>query len=119
MRKCIGLVLVGALFAFGAGCSDEGGSGGSGGTAGTGGTGGSQELCSTPGETVTLPGEIAESVMLTADCTYRIAQTVFVTGGTMTVEEGTRVIDKFPGRRANLLGQPWDRLGRSQAVEPR
>ncbi len=95
MRKIIGLVLAGALFAFGVGCSDDGGtagSGGTGGSAGMGGTGGSEGLCSTPGETVTLPTEITESVTLASDCTYRVAQTVFVTAGTMSIEEGTTLI---------------------------
>ncbi|MGB8332613.1 MAG: hypothetical protein WCE62_20990, partial [Polyangiales bacterium] len=85
MTKYVGLTLVGVMLAIGAGCGDD-----SSGTGGTGGGGGG--LCATAGETVTLPTDISEDLTLTSDCTYRIAQTVFVTGGTLTIEEGTRLI---------------------------
>jgi hypothetical protein len=85
MSKYIGLVLLGASFALGAGCGSDGGTGG------TGGTGGGVR-CATPGDTVTLPTEIGQDVTLTSDCTYRVAQTVYVTGGTLTIEAGTKII---------------------------
>jgi hypothetical protein len=84
------MVLVGAIFAFGTGCAEEDGTGGAGGTGGTG--GGSGALCETPGGTVTLPTQIGQDVTLTSDCTYRVAQSVFVTGGTLTIDAGTKII---------------------------
>jgi len=98
MRKHAGLVLfgaLGALFAFAPGCDSDGGggNGGSGGTAGTGGTGGTGgPLCVTPGSTVTLPSEISSDATLTSDCTYRLTDKTYVTGGTTTIEPGTRII---------------------------
>jgi hypothetical protein len=105
MRKFVGLIVLSAVLAFGAGCGDDGSTGGTGGSGGTGGTGGSggtggtggtggggDSLCTTAGQTVSLPGEISENVLLTNDCTYRVAQPVYVTGGTLTIEEGTRII---------------------------
>jgi len=91
MKKYIGLALMGAMVALGAGCgSTDSGPGGSGGSGGTG--GGSGSLCGTAGDTVTLPTEIGGDVTLTADCTYRVSQTVYVTGGTTTIEAGTTLI---------------------------
>ncbi len=98
MSKHAGLILVGALgalFAFAPGCDSDGGggNGGSGGTAGTGGTGGTGgPLCVTPGSTVTLPSEISSDATLTSDCTYRLSDKTYVTGGTTTIEPGTRII---------------------------
>lgn len=109
MRKYLGLVLVGAMVAFGAGCSDDDGSGGSGGSgtggSGTGGTGGGGtggspgglDLCAENGGsgTIEFPQEITEDTVLTPDCDYLLTENVgstFVTNGAvLTVEPGVTV----------------------------
>lgn len=91
MRKYTELALLSAIVVLGAGCgSSDGGSGGSGGTGGS--RGGAGSLCATPGDTVTLPTEIDADLTLTSDCRYRVAQSVFVTAGTTTIEAGTTIL---------------------------
>lgn len=105
MKKYLALVLVGAMAAFGAGCSDDGGggggagtggtggSGGSGGTGNTGGGGGTTDFCANNGGTgeITLPEEIDGDAYLDSDCTYLLEQTTFVLSGTTTIEAGTTI----------------------------
>lgn len=97
MKKYLGIVIVGAMLAFGAGCDSESGSnGGSGGAAGTGGTagsGGGQDLCASNGGSgeITLPAELSEDTHLDSDCSYLLSQTTFVTAGTTTIEAGTEI----------------------------
>ena len=102
MNKYLGLVLVGAMTAFGAGCSDDGG-GGTGGTGGgTGGTGGggpncvSGDLCAQAGGggEITMPGEICGDTTMSSDCSYLLSQntgSTFVTSGVLTIAEGVTV----------------------------
>jgi len=93
MRKYLGLVLVGAMAAFGAGCSDSDNGGGSAGTGGSGG-GGGEDLCAMNGGSgeVTLPAEINGDTLLSADCTYLIVETTYVVSGTTTIEAGTEIL---------------------------
>ena len=106
MSKYLGFVLVGAMVAFGPGCSDDGGTGGTGGTGGgTGGTagdggnggGGEVDLCAENGGSgeITFPEEITQDTFLSADCEYLLSQGVgstFVTSGaTVRIEEGVTV----------------------------
>ena len=69
MRHYLGLILVGAMVAFGAGCSEDGGSGGSGGSGGTGGTGGgiSDVACSPESYTETDCEDLAPTGAI-VDC---------------------------------------------------
>ena len=109
MRKYIGIVLVGAMVAFGVSCSDSGsgggtgGSGGTGGTGGTGGSGGGGDLCQTPGEEVTLPEEIDGDTTLSADCTYLLNRLTYVISGTLTIEPGTEIFGQSGDEPAGLV----------------
>jgi hypothetical protein len=115
MRKYVGLILVGAMVAFGAGCSDSGG--GSGGSAGTGGTAGSGGGAGTGGsgggtgmqanpcqdaggsgevelEGVDVGGvwEIQEDTILESACTYFLTRETYVTNGAeLEIEAGTEI----------------------------
>ena len=113
MRKYLGLVLAGAMVAFGAGCGDSddgnGGSGGSGGgtggTAGDGGNGGNGGMQANPCQdaggsgTVELEGvevdgvlEIQEDTILEAGCTVILTRETYVTNGAeLEIEPGTEI----------------------------
>lgn len=108
MRKHIGMVIVGALCAFGAGCGDDsgtGGTGGSGGSGGSGGTGGggAVSLCETPGTEVTLPSEIDGDTLLSADCTYLIDKLTYVVSGTLSIDPGTEIFGLSGAEPAALI----------------
>jgi hypothetical protein len=119
MKKYLGIILVGAMVAFGAGCSDDssGGGAGSGGTAGSGGSGGSTggtggdpvsgiDLCATAGDggEVTLNStvltdvygttdEINEDTFMSADCVYFIPSSLilYVTDSTLAIAAGASI----------------------------
>ena len=93
MRKYIGITLVGAMVAFGAGCdsgSDGGGTAGSGGSGGSGGGGGG-------GGGVPCIIEITQEEITTdtawddPSCTYILTREVYVIGATLTVGAGVTV----------------------------
>ena len=114
MKKYLGIVLVGAMAAFGAGCGDSnGGSGGSGGGTGgtgtggtggdgTGGTGGGPasacapadgvDLCDGGSGAVALPTNITEDTCLSPDCDYLVTTLHFVEGSTLTIKPGVQVL---------------------------
>ena len=103
MKKYVGLVLVGAMVAFGAGCSDDGGGGGTGG--GTGGTGGGaggdsgaggggmvNNPCVTPGDNIVVDtDEINQDTFWPADCTYELNQLTYVVDANLEIEAGTTI----------------------------
>jgi len=109
MRKYLGLVLVGVIAFAGVACSSEDGGGGTGGTAGTGGTGGGgggDDLCANAGGSgeVTLPAEITEDTLLSADCSYLITQLTYVVSGTTTIEAGTQIFGSpNPGEPSGFI----------------
>jgi hypothetical protein len=109
MKKYLGIVLVGAIAAFGVGCTDEssdssgtGGNGtgatggdGTGGT-GTGGTGGVVDPgpCSDEDENAILITDeeiTADTTWDRADCDYVLTRIVYVVGATLTIEPGVTV----------------------------
>jgi len=100
MKNLIGIILVGAMVAFGAGCSDDGTSGGTGGTGGgTGGTGGGGggsvvDLCADAGgsgQVLITEEEITDDTLLTADCNYVLTQETYVVGATLSIDPGVTV----------------------------
>lgn len=110
MRKYLIVALVGAVSAFGMGCSDSSdtGTGGSGGTAGTGGsTGGSggtptafcdglgTDVCADNGGTGVVQitdEELSSDTCFSAECDYVLTTTTYVTGdSTLTIEAGVSV----------------------------
>jgi hypothetical protein len=84
MNKYLTLVLAIAMGGLAAGCGDS-----SGGNGGNGGSGGLVEL---GGDIVSLPAEIAVDTTLTADKIWLLEETVYVTGGTLTIEPGTLIV---------------------------
>ena len=105
MIKYIGLVLVGAMVAFGAGCGDDSnGTGGTGGTAGMGGTGGTGGggvvnpiECDSPDDPVDLEGSYTENRTMLSTCTYRLVTETFIESGTMFIQPGTTIIGNTEG----------------------
>jgi hypothetical protein len=111
MTKYLGFVLVGALLAFGAGCSSSDGGGGgtgggTGGTAGTGNSGGGGGLDPNPcqaaggsGEVEITVEEIRQDTTFEAACTYVLTRETYVIDATITIEAGTT----FLGERQSAL----------------
>jgi hypothetical protein len=105
MKKYLGIVLVGAIAAFGVGCtddsSDNGGTGGNG-TGNTGGDGGAQAnpcqdaggdgVVLIDGVTVEGVGEIQEDTIFEAGCTFILTREIYVTqGAELEIEAGTEI----------------------------
>ncbi|NNE20749.1 MAG: hypothetical protein HKN10_19945 [Myxococcales bacterium] len=89
MRKYLGIALVGAMVAFGAGCSDDDppatGTGGSGGSGGTGGGGPCGDVEITD-EEITV-----DTAWDDPTCTYILTREVYVVGATLTIGAGVTV----------------------------
>ncbi len=92
MRKYIHFMIMGSLFAFGAGCGSSGNKDGGGEDGGVDCGAAPVELCTTPDTEVTLPTDINVDTNLDSDCTYRLEDKVFVTACTLSIEAGTTVL---------------------------
>jgi hypothetical protein len=137
MKQYLSIVLVGAMVAFGAGCSDNGGGGQTGGTGGgTGGTGGGVggnggngggpasaceasegvDLCADNGGSgdVSLPTNITEDTCLSADCDYLVTTLHFVEDGTLTIKPGVQVLGE--GSEAGNAALIITNTGKIEAV---
>lgn len=91
------------MIAFGAGCSDSGGTGGTGGSGNTGGGGGlAPNPCQAAGGTgeieITVE-EITGNTLFEAACTYLLTRETYVVGAEITIEPGTT----FFGERQSAL----------------
>lgn len=57
----------------------------------------------TPGEEVTLPGEIDGNTLLSADCTYLLDKLTYVISGTLSIEAGTDIFGLSGAEPAALV----------------
>lgn len=84
--------LMGAMLAFGVGCSSSDENGGTAGTGGTGGSAGEVDFCaanSGSGNVDITVEEITEDTYFSNACSYTLTRKTYVIGSTMRIQEGT------------------------------
>ncbi len=99
MRRSLVVSLILGVAGLGAGCGDDDGTGGGGGGGGAGGGAGGGDggvSCADPAAdgdgVVDVDADIDADTTWLGGCTYSLATVIYVTGGELTIEPGTRVV---------------------------